>query len=90
LPIRFGLDELAVRSSSEIASSVVAVGKRLSDRLLVTYEHGLGAAAENLVKLDYSLTRRISLRAETGTTTGFGIFYRLAWTEVDPFTPLSS
>ena len=74
-----GLDELAVRGSSEIASSVVAVGKRLSDRLLVTYEHGLGAAAENLVKLDYSLTRRISLRAETGTTTGFGVFYRFAW-----------
>jgi translocation and assembly module TamB len=74
-----GLDELAVRSSSEIASSVVAVGKRLSEKLLITYEHGLDAAAENLVRLDYSLTRRISLRAETGTTTGFGIFYRFAW-----------
>jgi translocation and assembly module TamB len=74
-----GLDELAVRSSSEIASNVVAVGKRLSDRLLVTYEHGLGAAAANLVRLDYSLTRRISLRAETGSTTGLGVFYRFAW-----------
>jgi translocation and assembly module TamB len=58
---------------------VVAVGKRLSDRLLVTYEHGRGAAAENLVKLDYALTRRVSLRAETGTSTGLGVFYRLAW-----------
>lgn len=74
-----GLDELAVRSSSEIATSVVAVGKRLSDKLLVTYEHGLGTAAENLVKLDYALTRRVSLRAETGSTTGLGVFYRLAW-----------
>jgi hypothetical protein len=39
----------------------------------------MGAAAENLVRLDYSLTRRISLRAETSTTTGFGVFYRFAW-----------
>jgi translocation and assembly module TamB len=74
-----GLDELAVRSSKEIASNVVAVGKRLSDKFLVTYEYGLGAAAEHLVKLDYALTRRISLRAETGSTTGFGVIYRLSW-----------
>jgi translocation and assembly module TamB len=74
-----GLDELAVRSSSEISSNVVALGKRLSDRVLVTYEHGLGGAAENLVQLNFSLTRRISLRAETGSTTGLGIFYRFAW-----------
>jgi translocation and assembly module TamB len=74
-----GLDELAIRSSKEIQSNVAAVGKRLSERFLITYEHGLTAAAENLVKLDYSLSRRISLRAETGTTTGFGIFYRFAW-----------
>ncbi len=74
-----GLDELAVRSSSEIESNVVAVGKRLSDKLLVTYEHGLGTAAENLVRLDYALSRRVSLRAETGTSTGVGVFYRFAW-----------
>ena len=74
-----GLDELAVRSSSEISSNVVALGKRLSDRLLVTYEHGLGTVAENLVQLDYSLTQRISLRAETGSTTGLGVFYRFGW-----------
>jgi translocation and assembly module TamB len=74
-----GLNELAIRSSKEIQSSVVAVGKRLAERVMITYEHGLTAAAENLVRLDYALTRRISLRAESGTSTGFGIFYRFAW-----------
>jgi translocation and assembly module TamB len=74
-----GLDELALRSSKDIASNVVAVGKRLSEKFLVTYEYGLGEAAEHLVKLDYALTRRISLRAETGSTTGLGIFYRFSW-----------
>lgn len=74
-----GFDELAIRGSKEIASNVVALGKRLSDKFYITYEHGLGAAAESLVKLDYLLTRRISLRAETGSTSGFGILYRLSW-----------
>lgn len=74
-----GLDELAVRGSSQIESRVVALGKRLSDRLYLTYEQGVGAAAQNLVKIDLSLTERISLRAQTGTTSGGGIFYRYSW-----------
>jgi translocation and assembly module TamB len=74
-----GLDELALRGSREIESRVVALGKRLADDLYVTYEQGIGAAAEHLVRLDYTLTRRISLRAQTGTATGVGIFYRFAW-----------
>jgi autotransporter translocation and assembly factor TamB len=45
----------------------------------VSYEQGVGAVATNLVKLDYVLGRRWSLRAETGTTSGAGLFYRFAW-----------
>jgi translocation and assembly module TamB len=75
-----GLDELTLRGGGELEQDVVAFGKRLSDRLYVTYEQGLGAVAANLVKLDYSLGRRWSLRAETGTTTsGAGLFYRFSW-----------
>lgn len=75
----FGLDELDVRGGGGLGTRVVVFGKRLTDRLYLSYEQGLGAAAENLVKLDLSLTRRLSLRAETGTASGIGFFYRYSW-----------
>lgn len=75
----FGVDEISLRGSGEVADRVVAVGKRLSDRLYISYEQGLGAAASALVKLDFSLTQRLSVRAETGTSSGIGLFYRFSW-----------
>lgn len=75
-----GLDELTLRGSGELQNQVVAFGKRLSDRLYVSYERGLGEFATNLVKLEYALGRRWSLRAESGTeTSAWGLFYRFAW-----------
>jgi translocation and assembly module TamB len=74
-----GLDEVSLRGGGELEGNVVALGKRLSDRLYVSYEQGVGAVATNLVKLDYVLGRRWSLRAETGTTSGAGLFYRFSW-----------
>ena len=76
---RFGLDELTVRSSSELAGNVVALGKRYSDKLYFSFEQAIGATTEYLVKLDYALTRRVSLRGQTGTSSGAGIFYRYSW-----------
>jgi translocation and assembly module TamB len=76
---RFGLDELTLRGSGEVSDRVVAIGKRLSDRLYISYEQGLGAVATNLIKLDYALGRRWTLRAETGSSSGGGLFYRYSW-----------
>ncbi len=75
----FGLDEISLRGSGEVGDQVVAVGKRLSDRLYVSYEQGLGVVASALVKLDLALTQRWSVRAETGTSSGVGLFYRFSW-----------
>jgi translocation and assembly module TamB len=75
----FGLDEISLRGTGEAADRVVAVGKRLSDRLYISYEQGLGATASQLVKLDFSLTQRLALRTETGTSTGVGLLYRFSW-----------
>lgn len=75
----FGLDEISFRGTGEVQDRVLAFGKRLSDRLYVSYEQGLGTVASNLVKIDYSLSRRWSLRAETGTSSGGGLFYRFSW-----------
>jgi translocation and assembly module TamB len=76
---RFGLDELTLRGSGELTGQVLAVGKRLSNRLYVSYEQGIGATVNNLIKLDYALGRRWTLRAETGSSSGGGLFYRYSW-----------
>jgi translocation and assembly module TamB len=68
-----------VRSSSELESNVVALGKRYSDKLYFSFERAIGTTTEYLVKLDYSLTQRVSLRGQTGTTSGMGFFYRYSW-----------
>ncbi|HEX6157777.1 MAG TPA: translocation/assembly module TamB domain-containing protein, partial [Burkholderiales bacterium] len=49
---KFGLDEIALRGTGELTDRVVAVGKRLSDRVYISYEQGIGAVASNLIKLD--------------------------------------
>jgi translocation and assembly module TamB len=74
-----GLDEVSLKGSGGMQDSVMVFGKRLSDRLYVSYEQGLGAVPSNLVKLDYSLSRRWSVRTETGTSSGVGLFYRFSW-----------
>jgi translocation and assembly module TamB len=84
---RLGLDEITVRGSSDLATrastdpttNVFALGKRLSDKLYVSFEQAIGTTAEYLVKLDYSLTQRVSVRGQTGTTSGVGLFYRYSW-----------
>ena len=75
---RVGLDELGLRSSSELEGNVVALGKRY-DKLYVSFERAISTTTEYLVKLDYSLTQRVSLRGQTGTTSGVGVFYRYSW-----------
>lgn len=82
---QIGLDDISVRGSSSMAAvdsttggannQVVAVGKRLSDKLYVVYEQGL-SVANNALKIEYALTRRITLRAEAGLISGVGIYYR--------------
>jgi translocation and assembly module TamB len=76
---RLGFDELTVRSSSELASNVVALGKRASDNLYFSFEQAIGTTTEYLVKLDYTLTEHVALRGQTGTTSGLGFVYRYSW-----------
>jgi translocation and assembly module TamB len=80
-----GLDDISIKSASSAARSprgtsdasgqVVAVGKRLSDKLSLIYEQGL-TVASNALRLEYSVSRTLTLRAEAGTVSGIGIFYR--------------
>ena len=77
---RFGLDDISVQSAgtsgaSGAAGQVVVFGKRLSDRLSLGYEQGLSLASSAL-RLEYALSRRVTLRAEAGTVSGVAIVYR--------------
>ena len=81
-----GLDDISVgrgvgssRSSaggsSDASNQVVAFGKRINDKLSLVYEQGL-TVATNALRLEYSLTRTLTLRAEAGAISSFGIYYR--------------
>lgn len=72
----FGLDDIGIGSSgsSAIAGQVLSVGKRLSDRIYIAYEQAV-TTATNLLRVEFELHRFVSLRAEAGAVSGFGIFY---------------
>jgi translocation and assembly module TamB len=73
-----GLDSIAMRGGGAAASQAITFGKRLSEDIYVVYEQGLGATA-NVLKLEYSLSRRVLVRAETGEISAIGLFYRWAF-----------
>ncbi len=84
---RFGLDDIAVRSGgvarrtngdAPLAGQVVSFGKRLSDNLTIAFEQGL-TVASNALRIEYALTRTLTLRAEAGTVSNIGVFYRRAF-----------
>jgi translocation and assembly module TamB len=75
------LDDVGVRSGSGSAAGAqqfLTLGKRLTERLYLAFEQSLGGT-ENLLRLEMSLTERIALRAQAGTTSSVGIFYRYFW-----------
>lgn len=72
---RVGLDDIAVRGRGGLGGQVVALGKRLSDKLYVEYQQGLSATS-TAVRLSYVLTRWLSLRAETGSSSGVGLYFQ--------------
>ena len=73
-----GLDSIGMRGGGTTGNQSITFGKRLSDDIYIVYEESLGATA-NVLKLEYSLSRRVLLRAETGETSALGLFYRWAF-----------
>jgi translocation and assembly module TamB len=72
-----GLDEISFSPSmqAEAPGGFLTLGKRLSDRVYVMFEQNL-SAAESVFKLNYQLSRRWSVRTESGTQTdAVDLFY---------------
>lgn len=88
-----GLDEVGLGQSSGagststaangtqakgLESTVVTVGKRLSQRAYLSFEQGTSTAT-SLVKLRYKLNQRISLQFQTGVNSAFDVLYTWAF-----------
>ena len=75
-----GLDDISIRDSGTSTTTgqstqVVAFGKRISDRISLIYEQGL-TVATNALRIEYALSRTLTLRAEAGTVSSLGLYYR--------------
>ena len=75
-----GLDDISVRGSDSAvtggaSTQVLAFGKRITDRLTLVYEQGL-TVATNALRIEYALSRTLTLRAEAGVVSSVGLFFR--------------
>jgi len=73
-----GFDEVSLRGTGGLESTVLTLGKRLSSRAYLSYEQGL-AGAGILVKINYALSKRLSLRAQAGASPGVDLFYTFSF-----------
>jgi translocation and assembly module TamB len=76
----FGLDELSVASgdAATLTDASVTLGKRLSDRLYVSYQHSL-AGATGALFVFYALSQRWTLRSQAGENSAVDLIYTLAF-----------
>jgi translocation and assembly module TamB len=68
----------ASAQSGAASQNVVAVGKRLSSNVYVTYEQAL-RGVWNLLRIQYDISNRLSVRAQTGSETAFDVLYRYSF-----------
>ncbi len=74
-----GLDSVTLsRRPDNVQQRIITLGKRISSRLYVSYQQGLQAAGA-VVLLRYTLSRRITVEAETGTRSVFSLFYNFSF-----------
>lgn len=73
-----GLDQFGLSGAGGLESTVLTLGKRLSSRAYLSYEQGL-LGATSLVKINYALTKRLSVRSQTGTDNAVDLFYTFSF-----------
>ena len=82
LATSLGVDELGLKQANGTAtgleSTVVTVGKRISNRAYLSFEQG-ATTASSLVRLRYKWNPRITLQFQTGTNTALDVLYSWAF-----------
>ena len=74
---RLGLDEVGIKGGgdgTDAAGAALTMGKRLSDKLYLTYEQSLSGAM-GIIYIFYDLTKRLTLRGQTGSQSAVDIIY---------------
>ncbi|WP_353234553.1 translocation/assembly module TamB domain-containing protein [Diaphorobacter ruginosibacter] len=74
-----GLDEIGFKAPSEgtdASGAALTMGKRLSDKLYLTYEQSLSGAM-GTIYIFYDLSRRLTLRGQTGATSAIDLIYTI-------------
>ena len=69
-----GFEDVSLKGSGELNGTVLSLGKRLSSRAYLNYEQGLNNAS-SLVKINYTLSKRLSVQAQAGSTPAIDLFY---------------
>ncbi|MES3023395.1 MAG: translocation/assembly module TamB domain-containing protein [Pseudomonadota bacterium] len=69
-----GVDELGLSQAAGLESTVVTVGKRISQRAYLSFEQG-ATTASSMVRLRYKLNSRLTLQFQTGTNTALDLLY---------------
>jgi translocation and assembly module TamB len=81
-----GVDELSFHQAANtgtgrapgLESTVVTVGKRISQRLYLSFDQG-AATTSSVVRLRYKINPRITLQFQTGTNTALDVLYSWAF-----------
>ncbi len=74
---RLGVDEIGFKgpgNGDDAGGAAVTLGKRLSSKLYVTYEQSLSGAV-GAIYIFYDLSKRLTLRGQTGSTSAVDIIY---------------
>lgn len=74
-----GLDEVGFKgpgAGEDASGAALTLGKRLSNKLYVTYEQSLSGAM-GTIYIFYDLSRRLTLRAQTGVTSALDLVYTM-------------
>lgn len=76
-----GADESAVVTGADdplLSQRIVSLGKRLSDKVYISFDESLTTAA-NILKLNYQYSRRLSLIARTGADNAVDVLYQFSF-----------
>ena len=80
---RIGLDDISIAQRDTVSddpmdAQVVTIGKRITDRLYVAFEQGV-TLATNALRIEYVLSRYLTVSAFAGTNSGIALNFRRNW-----------
>ncbi len=78
---RLGLDEIGFKgpgTGADASSAALTFGKRISQKFYLTYEASLSGAL-GTIYIFYDLTRRLTLRGQTGAKNAVDLIYTLSY-----------